>query len=143
KYLLGRPADQVGEQLLALRLPLWWRRFAATTMHRLLVGRSEKTGLPQPDHRFFETHPVINTLLPYYVSQGDITPKPDITRYADNTVHYTDQSAIEAEPIVFATAYLLRSPVIEARHLNCHASRPRLYLHIFHPIYDSLFIAGL
>lgn len=143
KYLLGRPADQVGEQLLALRLPLWFRRFAATTMHRLLVGRSEKTGLPQPDHRFFETHPVINTLLPYYVNQGDITPKPDITDFDGNTVHFTDQSAIEVDLIVFATGYLIRFPFIDARHLNWHDGRPRLYLHIFHPVYDSLFVAGL
>lgn len=143
KYLLGRPADQVGEQLLALRLPLWLRRFAATAMHRLLVGKPENTGLPRPDHRFFETHPVINTLLPYYVGQGDIALKPDIARLDGNTVHFTDGSAIEVDLIVCATGYLIRFPFIDERHLNWRDGRPQLYLHVFHPVYDTLFVAGL
>lgn len=143
KYLLGRPTDQAGEQLLALGLPLWFRRLAATAMHRLLVGRPEKTRLPRPDHRFFETHPVINTLLPYYIGQGDILLKPDITWFDGNKVHFTDQSAIEVDLIVFATGYLIRFPFIDERHLNWHDGRPQLYLHIFHPVYDSLFAAGL
>ncbi len=143
KYLLGRPADQVGEQLLALGLPLWFRRLAATAMHRLLVGRPEKTGLPRPDHRLFETHPVVNTLLPYYIGQGDILLKPDIARLDGNRVHFTDQSAIEADLIVFATGYRIRFPFIDERHLNWRNGRPQLYLNIFHPNYDSLFVSGL
>ena len=143
KYLLGRPTDQVGEQMLALRLPLWLRRIAATFMHRLLVGKPEKTGLPHPDHRFFETHPVINTLLPYYVSQGDITPKPDIERFDGNTVHFVDGSSIEVDLIVFATGYLIKFPFIDERHLNWHDGKPQLYLHVFHPVYDTLFVSGL
>ncbi|SFK27889.1 Flavin-binding monooxygenase-like [Nitrosomonas aestuarii] len=143
KYILGRPADQVGDQLLAFGLPLWFRRLAATVIHRLLVGRPEQTGLPHPDHRFFETHPVINSLLPYYVGQGDITPKPDILRFEGSTVHFVDQSSIELDIIVFATGYLIRFPFIDTRHLNFQEGRPQLYLNVFHPDYDSLFVAGL
>ncbi|MCB1985585.1 MAG: NAD(P)-binding domain-containing protein [Burkholderiales bacterium] len=143
KYLLGRPTDQVGEQLLSLGLPLWLRRIAATMMHRLLVGKPEKTGLPRPDHRFFETHPVINTLLPYYVGQGDICPKPDIERFDGNTVYFVDGSDIDTDMIVFATGYLIKFPFIDERHLNWRDGRPQLYLHVFHPIYDSLFVSGL
>ena len=143
KYILGRPADQVGDQLLALRLPLWFRRLTATALHRLLVGRPERIGLPHPDHRLFETHPVINSLLPYYVSQGDIIPKPDIERFDGNTVYFIDGSSIEVDMIVFATGYLIRFPFIDNRHLNWQDERPHLYLNIFHPKYDSLFIAGL
>lgn len=53
KYIFGRPTDQVGDQLLALGLPLWLRRLIATAMHRLLIGSPKKTGLPHPDHRLF------------------------------------------------------------------------------------------
>lgn len=143
KYLLGRPADQVGDQLLALGLPLWFRRLTATVMYRLLIGKPERTGLPRPDHKLFETHPVVNTLLPYYVGQGDIVPKPDIERFDGNTVYFVDQTSIEADIILFATGYLIRFPFIDDRHLNWQDGRPHLYLNIFHPNYDSLFVTGL
>lgn len=143
KYLLGRPADQVGDLMLALKLPLWLRRLAASMMYRLLVGSPEKTGLPRPDHRFFETHPVINSLLPYYVVQGDITPKPDIAQFDGNTVYFVNTSSVEVDLIVFATGYLIRIPFIDERHLNWQSGRPGLFLNIFHPAYDSLFVAGL
>lgn len=115
-------------------------------MHRLLVGKPDKTGLPHPDHRFLETHPVINTLLPYYVGQSDITPKPDIERFDGNTVHFVDGSSIEADLVVFATGYLIKFPFIDKRHLNWHGKngeKPQLYLHVFHPVYDTLFVSGL
>ncbi|MCP5242676.1 MAG: NAD(P)-binding domain-containing protein [Burkholderiales bacterium] len=143
KYLLGRPADQVGDLMLILKLPLWVRRLAASVMYRLLVGSPEKTGLPRPDHRFFETHPVINTLLPYYIAQGDITPMPDIERYDGNTVYFSGASAVEIDKIVFATGYRIHFPFIDERHLNWQSGRPRLFLNMFHPDYDSLFVSGL
>jgi len=143
KYIFGRPTDQVGDQLLALGLPLWLRRLIATAMHRLLIGSAKKTGLPHPDHRLFETHPIINSLLPYYVGQGDIVPKPDIERFDGTTVHFVDQSSIEVDIIVFATGYLIRFPFIDDRHLSWQNGRPHLYLNVFHPNYDSLFVAGL
>lgn len=143
KYLLGRPADQVGDRLLALGVPLWFRRSVATAMYRLLVGRPERTGLPRPDHRLFETHPVVNSLLPYYVGQGDVIPKPDVARLDGRTIHFVDGSAIEADLIVYATGYLIRFPFMAERHLNWGEGRPRLYLNVFHPVYDTVFAAGL
>ena len=143
KYLLGTPADQVADRLLALGAPLWLRRGLGTISHRLLVGTPEKTGLPRPDHRLFETHPIVNTLLPYYVGHGDITPKPDVARLDDHTVHFVDGTSIEVDLIVWATGYLIRFPFIDDRHLNWTAGRPSLYLNVFHPQYDTLFLAGL
>ena len=143
KYLLGKPADQVADQMLALGAPLWLRRASATLMHRLLVGSPARIGLPRPDHRLFETHPIVNSLLPYYVGQGDITPKPDITRVDDRRVHFVDGTAAEVDVIVWATGYLIRFPFLEERHLNWQDGRPRLYLNLFHPTYDTFFMAGL
>ena len=143
KYLLGTPADQVADRLLALEAPLWLRRGLGTLSHRLLVGSPEKIGLPPPDHRLFETHPIVNSLLPYFVGHGDITPKPDIVRLDDRTVHFVDGTSIEADLIVWATGYLIRFPFIDDRYLNWKDGRPSLYLNVFHPQYDTLFLAGL
>ena len=67
KYLLGQPVDRLGDKLLKLRIPLRLRRLIATTLVKLVVGSPEKYGLQAPDHRLFECHPIINTLLLYYV----------------------------------------------------------------------------
>jgi len=143
KYVFGRPADQVADLMLGLRVPLWLRRANATLVHRLLVGSPRATGLPKPDHRLYETHPVVNSLLPYYVGQGDIMPVPDIARLDGNAVWFSDGRCAEVDLIVFATGYAIAFPFVEARHLNWRNGRPILYLHVFHPVYDTLFLAGL
>ncbi|MGQ0702215.1 MAG: flavin-containing monooxygenase [Gemmatimonadales bacterium] len=143
KYLFGRPADQVGDFMLALRVPLWLRRASATVLHRLLVGSPQRTGLPKPDHRLFETHPIVNSLLPYYVGQGDITPVPDVARFEGPMAHFADGRSAEVDVVVFATGYVIAFPFIEPHHLNWQNGRPALYLNVFHPMYDTLFAAGL
>lgn len=143
KYLFGQPSDQVGDRMLRLGMPLWLRRLIARLSYRVLVGRPEKLGLPKPDHALFETHPVVNTLLPYYVGQGDVTPKPDVARFDGKTVHFTDGSSSEVDLIVFATGYNIEFPFIDSAHLNVVDGRPRLHQHVFHPLYDTLFVAGL
>ena len=86
---------------------------------------------------------MVNSLLPYYVGQGDITPVPDIARFEGKRVHFVDGRAIEVDLIVFATGYRLDFPFIEPRHLNWSNGRPGLYLNVFHPHYDTLFVAGM
>ena len=51
---------------------------------------------------------LVSSLLPYYDGQGDITSKPDITRFDGNTVHFMDLSSVEVDVIVFATGCLVR-----------------------------------
>ena len=143
KYLIGKPADQVGDQMLALGLPLWLRRAIATVTQRILVGTPKRSHLPVPDHALFETHPVVNTLLPYYVGQGDMTPKPDVARFDGTTVHFTDGTSCEVDLIVFATGYHIEFPFIDHAHLNWTDGRPLLHHNVFHPRYDTLFVAGL
>lgn len=143
KYLFGRPSDQVGDQMLALGIPLAVRRAIAALSYRLLVGSPSKTGLRAPDHALFETHPVVNSLLPYYVGQGDIAPRPDIARFDERTVHFVDGTSAELDLIVFATGYHIEFPFIDRRHLNWTEGRPRLHHNVFHPGYDTLFVSGL
>jgi hypothetical protein len=129
--------------MLALGLPLAVRRAIAALSYRLLVGSPKRTGLPEPDHALFETHPVVNSLLPYYVGQGDIAPKPDIQRFDGRTVRFVDGSSADVDLIVFATGYHLEFPFIDRRHLNWTDGRPKLHHNVFHPVYDTLFVCGL
>ncbi|HEX2202383.1 MAG TPA: NAD(P)-binding domain-containing protein [Longimicrobium sp.] len=143
KYILGRPSDQVGDTLLKLGVPLAVRRVIGSVSFRLLVGKPGKNGLPKPDHRLFETHPVVNSLLPYYVGHGDVAPKPDIASFEGRTVRFTDGTAEEVDLIVFATGYHIEFPFLDRAHLNWVDGRPRLFRNVFHPEGDTLFVAGL
>ena len=49
KYALGRPVDQVNDQLLAMRLPLKLRQWIFRRTMQLTVGDLTRFGLPKPD----------------------------------------------------------------------------------------------
>ena len=143
KFFFGVPSDLAGDTLLKLRLPLAVRRLVTTSLLRLSVGTPEQIGLPRPDHKLFQTHPVINSLLPYYVRQGDVAPKAQIARLEGSQVHFVDGSSETIDVIVYATGYDLVFPFIDSRWLNWREGRPRLYKHVFHPEFDNLFVAGM
>jgi hypothetical protein len=143
KYLFGFPSDRVGDRLHRLHLPLPLRRAVVAAVLRCAVGSPRRYGLPRPDHKLFETHPIINSLLYYYVGQGDITPKPDVRRLDGDTVHFADGTCEAIDLIVYATGYNVVFPFIDRELLNWQDGRPRLYLNVFHPRYDNLFVLGL
>ncbi|HET9515727.1 MAG TPA: hypothetical protein VFO95_17470, partial [Gemmatimonadales bacterium] len=91
----------------------------------------------------FESHPIVNSLLPYYVRQGDIKPRPDVARLDGRTVTFVDGTRDEVDVIVWATGYRIRFPFLDQRDLDLQDGRPRFYLNVFHPRYDTLFFAGL
>ena len=142
KYAFGKPADQVSDLIFALRLPtrLTQTLFQATA--RLVVGRHERYGLPTPDHRFLETHPIVNQQLLYHVGHGAITPKPDVARFEGGEVVFTDGSRIQADLVLFATGYLIRFPFLP-EGLIPGGTRPRLLRNVLHPERTDLAVIGL
>ena len=143
KFLRGKPIDVCGERLLRWRFPLWLRRAITAGMVKLALGSPQDFGLPKPDHRFLETHPIINSQMLYYVGHGDITPKPDIAELCDDHVRFVDGSSERIDVIIYATGFKLTFPFIDRSLLNWHDGRPQLYLHVFHPEYNNLFVAGM
>jgi thioredoxin reductase len=144
KYVLGRPADQVNDLVRALRLPSRLRRWLFHRILRLTVGDLTRFGLRRPDHRFGETHPILNSQLVYYVGHGDITPVPDVARFRRHTVTLTDGQEIEPDLVVCATGYLPRFEFLAPEILGVDgAGRPDLHLHAFPRRYPTLAVAGL
>lgn len=143
KYLFGKPADQVGEVTLKLRVPLSIRRAINGMILRLLYGRPEDFGLPKPDHKLFESHPIINSQIYYYLGHGDIQPKPDIKELRGVCVLFEDDTEEKIDVIVYATGYKISFPFMDKKYLNWQNHHPELFLNIFHPEYDNLFLAGL
>lgn len=143
KFFGGLPADEVGEKMLRWRLPLALRRWIAGWSTRIALGRPERYGLPRPDHRLFETHPIINSQLLYYVGHGRIRIKPQVTELCGNEVRFADGSQESFDVVVCATGFRISFPFIDRRWLAWEHGRPSLYLNIFHPLYDNLCVAGL
>ena len=143
KFLYGKPIDQCGERLLHWRLPLWLRRFVTRRVVKMSLGLPEDYGLPAPDHRLYETHPIVNSQMLYYLGHGRIAAKPDVERLLGDRVRFVDGSEEPLDVIVYATGYRINIPFIDRRELNWGQDRPELYLNVFHPRHDRLFVAGL
>lgn len=143
KYIVGKPADQVHDIMMALNTPHRLVTWAFETTLKLTVGDLPRQGLPKPDHRMLETHPIVNSLLPYYVGHGEITPKPDIDHFDGDEVVFNDGSREQVDLVVYATGYLAAFPFLDVKHLNWDGEKPQLYEHIFSPAHDNLFVCGL
>lgn len=144
KYVLGRPADQVNDATLALGLPIWLRQWLFHRLLRLTVGDLTRYGLPKPDHKVYETHPIANSQLVYYVGHGAITPVPDVARFDRHWVELVNGARIEPDLVVLATGYLPQFEFLAPEILGADASgRPVLHLHAFPPDYPTLSVVGL
>ncbi|MGE0615596.1 MAG: flavin-containing monooxygenase [Bacteriovoracia bacterium] len=143
KYAFGVPADQLGEISLRLRVPLVVRRFFNNILLKMVQGDPQKFGLPKPDHRLFESHPIINSQIFYYLGHGDLHAKPNVREFAGRTVVFQDGTREEIDLVVYATGYHVTVPYLSDELLNRREGFPRFHLHVFHPEYDDLAIIGL
>ncbi len=144
KFAYGRPADQVNDLVSSFRLPLWLRQRLLQRTLRRTVGDLTRFGLPKPDHKLLETHPIANSQLVYYLGHGSITPVPDVARFNRDSVEFVDGRVVEPDLVVLATGYLPRFEFLAPELLNVDSEgRPRLYLHAFSPAHPTLAVAGL
>ena len=143
KFFFGRPVDQVGERLLDLGVPLGMRRLVGKVTYGLAVGDLSRYGSPKPDHKLFETHPIVNNQLPYYISHGDVIPRPDVREFQGDTVVFSDGSREVIDLIIYATGFRIVFPFLDHELLNWRHGYPSLYVNVFSPQYDNLFVVGL
>jgi Flavin-binding monooxygenase-like len=143
KYAFGRPIDQIGEISLRLRVPLFIRRPLNQLVLKAVVGSPEQFGLPRPDHRLLESHPIVNSQILLALGQGDVLPKPDLVELSGRDARFKDGTAEQIDLIVFATGYQPTFPFLDPAHVNSPDGRPNFYLHVFHPTYENLFILGV
>ncbi|WP_305786233.1 flavin-containing monooxygenase [Symbioplanes lichenis] len=137
KYLFGRPLDQM---LLHWRLPQWLYE----RVLRLAVGDLTRFGLPAPDHRPYESHPVVNSQLAYYLGHGRITAVGDVARMEGSTVELADGRRIDPDLVVTATGYLPHFGFLAPELLDMDEDgRPDLHLHTFARKHPTLAVVGL
>lgn len=140
KYLFGRPADTLtGGRPLPPRI----KQRLDTLVLRQFTGDPTRFGLPAPDHRLYESHPVVNSLILHHLGHGDIMVRPDIDRYDGSTVRFADGSAADYDVVVHATGYVLDYPFLDRELLDWHGSAPDLMLNIFSRRFADLFVLGM
>ncbi len=143
KYLCGAPIDRCGENMHRWKVPLWLYRKIADVLTYIAVGPLRRYGLPEPDHRLFESHPIINSQIFHFLAHEQMEVKPDVKSFSGSSVAFADGSQAEFDLIVCATGYNVHLPFCDRRIINWNNGKPELYLNVFHPRYDNLFVVGL
>ncbi|BDS15196.1 flavin-containing monooxygenase [Aureispira anguillae] len=140
KYVFGKPSDTIGGKI---KLPRRLKQSFDNKLLKWFTGDPERFGFPKPKYKMYESHPVINTLILHHIGQGDAKVQKDIDYMDGKTVYFKGGNSEDYDMIVLATGYKLHYPFIDKKHLNWSGMAPELYLKIFHPEYDNLFILGM
>jgi len=139
KYLFGKPADTLGKS----SIPPFIQKNVQKKILKAFMGSPENYGFPKPDHDLFESHPVVNSLILYHAGHGDIKIRTDIEKTEGKNVTFKNGVTEEYDLILWATGYKLKYPFMDNKLLNWEHATPDLYLKIFHPQINSLFIVGM
>lgn len=141
KHLFGKPSDVFAHG--GPHLPLRLEQMLLTGALKLLVGDLTNYGLPEPDHRVLESHPIMNTQVLHYIGQGDLVARAEIAELRGDRVLFTDGVEEPFDLIVWATGYEVSIPFLDPALFDWRGTRPDLYLHQFHRGMDDLSVMGL
>jgi hypothetical protein len=145
RHVLGRPADLRAERLLRMGFPAWLRRAVSLRMIDRTIGLPTRHGLPAPDHRLWETHPVVNSELYARIDAGTIVPAGDVARFAGTSVEFKDGRREPFDVVICATGYRTTHPFVDTRLFgsDSHDGVPSLFLNLLHRTRDDVAIVGL
>jgi len=138
KHIFGIPADVFADS--GPHLPARVQQAVFGFVLNLLYGKPERLGLQRPDHKLFETHPVLNSNLFLALQHGDVTAKPGLAAVDGSTVSFTDGTSQDFDLIIAATGY--RHEVPYAQQYLGSAQQPDLYLTAFSRAHEGLFGVG-
>ena len=140
KHILGKPADVFAAT--GPKLPVWAAQRVFGILLRAIVGDTAKLGLPKPEHRILESHPIVNDQIIHHLRHGDIRVRPDVARFEGGSVVFKDGSREDIDLVILATGYDWPVPFIDRAILDWQDARPELYLNVFAPRDERLFVMG-
>ncbi len=143
KFLFGAPIDRCGDTLDRWRLPRWLIALVMRACLRVAVGPMQRYGLPRPEHSIFACHPIVNSQLLHYLAHRRITVRPPITSVKGDRVTFSDGTEESFDSILCATGYRIEFPFLPPGLLAFEGEKPMLYMNVFHPLEDSIFVVGL
>ena len=143
RFIMGRPSDLRGERLLAMGAPAWLRRLVSLRAIDRAIGLPWKHGLPRPDHRLWDSHPVINSDILGRIDTGAIVPRGDVRQFDGDEVTFADGSSERVDIVICATGYRLDLGFIDPSLIDDLDGHPSLFLHTLHHTRDDIAVCGL
>ncbi len=107
-----------------------------------LVGDLTRFGLPAPDHKVMESHPIMNNQILHYLAHGDLAAKPEVEHFTETGVVFTDGTTAELDLVLCATGYDYRIPYLDPGLFSWTHGRPELYLNVLHRRLRGLSVIG-
>jgi thioredoxin reductase len=142
KFIAGKPTPQWMMELGAKFKTKQETLAYIEQVFRLAGFDGADYGLPRPDYPLDGAHPVMNSLILYYIGHGDITPKGDIDSFAGKQVSFQDGSTAEIDLILYATGYRRDFPYLDSNLLEWKSGIPDLFLHSTPRNHDNLLFMG-
>ncbi|WP_300676237.1 NAD(P)-binding domain-containing protein [Nocardioides sp.] len=139
KYLFGKPADTLNN---GKPLPARIKQAIDSRVLKAFTGDPARFGFPKPDHKLYESHPIVNSLILHHLGHGDARVVADIERFDGETVRFKDGTSAAYDMVVLATGYRLHYPFLDKALLNWTGAAPDLYLNIVAPT-PGLFVVGM
>ncbi|WP_211473097.1 flavin-containing monooxygenase [Collimonas humicola] len=139
KHLFGVPSDEFAEK--GPQLPMWMERPVFSGILKMITGDLTRFGLPKPDHKLFESHPLMNTQLLHHLQHGNIAVRPDVERYDGDEVVFKDGSREQLDLVLYATGYKWSAPYAGS-YFEWQGGRPQMYLSVFNRAHRNLFGIG-
>lgn len=145
REILGRPADLRAERLLKMAAPLWLRRLVSLRAIDRTIGLPWRHGLPRPDHRLWETHPIINSEILAQIDAGAIEPAGDVVRFEGEAAVFADGTRRPFDVVICATGYHTTFPFIDPAVIGPVAADgiPELFLNLLPRRRDDIAVVGL
>lgn len=142
KYILGRPSDTLNQ---GRPMPARIKQAVDSRLLKMFTGDPTRFGFPKPDHKLYESHPIVNSLILHHLGHGDVTVRPDAERLDGDGVVFRDGSRHGYDVVVLATGYRLHYPFLDRSLLAWPegAGAPGLYLNIVSPAAQNLFVVGM
>jgi amino acid transporter len=107
-----------------------------------VVGDLTRYGLPAPDHKALESHPIMNTQILHYLAHGDLKAKRDVKAFTATGAVFADGSEEQIDLVLFATGYNYKIPYLDETLFTWKQGHPELYLNIFHRTLQGLSVVG-
>ena len=139
KTLFGQPSAESA----AIYFPVFLQRFMVKLLLKIVIGKYQDYGLPQPDHKLFEHHPTVSSEILHYLKHGRIKAHKDIKKLDGKTVEFVDGERIEVDTIVCATGYFVSFPFLPENLVPVkNGNIAQLYAGSVLPDYKNLYIFG-
>jgi hypothetical protein len=125
--------------------PLWLRRIVSLRAIDRTIGLPWRHGLPRPDHRLWETHPIVNSEILARIDAGAITPAGDVVAFDGDKAVFAAGTRCTFDIVICATGYHATLPFIDARLLSAAAADevPDLFLNALPRHRDDVAVVGL